>query len=84
MNPLSVRLADNKKKEAQMEPILDCIGRVACVGDPVTGIIEIKYKNFKTRAKIPLGENYTIEREGIITVITRYSPTAFKVESHIN
>lgn len=65
-----------------MEVIRDCKGRVACKGDAATGDVESAYKGHKTRTRLSIGEVFTIERDDIITKVTRISTTAFRVESH--
>ena len=65
-----------------MEEIRDCKGRLACKGNSTTGFVETMYKGQKTRTTLPVGETFTIEREGIVTKVIRISPTAFKVESY--
>ena len=66
-----------------MEPIQDCIGRLACKFDPRTGLLEQAHKGCKTRIILHPGDTFTIEREGIITVITRTDTSAVKVTSRI-
>lgn len=61
----------------------DCKGRLAATGDSKTGTVENRYKGQKTKAKIRIGESFTIERENVITIITRISTTAFSVKSHL-
>lgn len=65
-----------------MKPIRDCKGRVVCVCNSADGTIEIKHKKLKTISKIPVGEAYTIERDGVKTVITRCCPSSLDVESY--
>lgn len=65
-----------------MEEIRDCKGRLACKGNAETGAIVCMYKGYKTSTNLGVGDKFTIEREGIETVITRISPLAFAVESH--
>lgn len=64
-----------------MEEIRDCKGRLACEADAATGLIETLYKGYRTRTKIPIGGTFTIEREGIVTIISRISSKAFSVNS---
>lgn len=66
-----------------MEPIQDCIGRLACKFDTRTGLLEQAHKGCKTRTILHPGDSFTIEREGIITVITRTDTSAVKVTSRI-
>lgn len=65
-----------------VETIRDCKGRIACKGDAHTGVIEAVYKGHRTRTQLSIGEAFTVEREGIVTEVTRISSTAFRVESH--
>ncbi len=65
-----------------MDVIRDCKNRIACKGNAQTGDIETVYKGHKTRTRLPVGGVFTIERDDVITKITRISTTAFKVESH--
>ena len=59
----------------------DCLGRLAATGDAITGLVENRYKGQKTKTRLGIGESLTIERENVITIITRISTTAFNVES---
>lgn len=61
----------------------DCTGRLAATGDATTGLVENRYKGQKTKALLRIGESLTIERENVITTITRISITAFNVESRV-
>ena len=63
-----------------MEEIRDCKGRLACKGNAATGFVEAIYKGQKTRTTLPVGETFTIEREGVVTKVIRISTTAFKIE----
>jgi hypothetical protein len=65
-----------------MKEIRDCKGRLACKGDAATGLIESMYRGQKTQTILAVGAYLIIERDGVVTVITRISLTAFKVESH--
>jgi len=66
-----------------MVEFLDCKGRLAATGNAKTGLVENHYKGQKTKARLQIGESLTIERENVITIITRISTTAFNVESHL-
>ena len=61
----------------------DCTGRLAATGDVITGLVENRYKGQKTKALLRIGESLSIERENVITIITRISATAFNVESRL-
>lgn len=64
-----------------MEPIRDCVGRLACMFDSETGLVEQVYKGCKTRTTLQPGCTFTIEREGVITAITRTYTSTVKVAS---
>ena len=66
-----------------MEDIRDCIGRLACRGDPKTGLIESAFKGVRTRTNLSVGSVFTVEREGIVTEVTLLDSSAFRVESTI-
>lgn len=61
------------------QTIRDEKGRVACVADPLTGIIEIKYNKIFVQTVLEIGKSLTIEREGVVTTLTRLSTTDFHV-----
>jgi hypothetical protein len=65
-----------------MVEVRDCKGRLACVANESTGTVESVYKGHKTKVRLALGEVFTVEREGIVTNVTRINPSAFAVESH--
>lgn len=65
-----------------MQELRDCKGRIACMGNAATGLVECLYKGHKTRTHLDVGADFTIEREGIETIITRVSDIAFVVDSH--
>ena len=65
-----------------MQELRDCKGRIACMGNAATGLVECLYKGHKTRTHLGIGDDFTIEREGIETIITRVSNLAFNVDSH--
>ncbi len=62
-------------------PFHDCLGRLACMGNPETGLVECLYKGNKTSAVLAIGETFTVERQDIVTIITRVAVHDFKVES---
>ncbi|MED1419381.1 hypothetical protein QS257_04380 [Terrilactibacillus sp. S3-3] len=66
-----------------MEEIRDCKGRIACKGNATTGLVEVLYKRCKTSTQIPIGGTLRIEREGVVTIVTRLNDSAFHVESHV-
>ena len=65
-----------------METFRDCKNRIACMGDAATGLVESLYKGCKTGTHLSVGAEFTIERDGVVTKITRVSTTAFHVESY--
>ena len=66
-----------------MEIIRDCAGRIVCKGDAGTGFIEIRYRDLIIHATLVMGETYVIEREGIVTTVTRTGDFHFSVSSRI-
>ena len=67
-----------------METFRDCKNRIACMGDAATGLVEALYKGVKTRTELSVGAAFTVERDDVVTKITRISTTAFQVESYFN
>ena len=65
-----------------METFRDCKNRIACKGDPVTGLVESLYKGCKTCTHLSIGAEFTIERDSVVTTITRVSTTVFLVVSY--
>ena len=65
-----------------METFRDCKNRIACMGDAATGLVESLYKGCKTRTLLPIGAAFIVERDEVITKVTRVSTTAFQVESY--
>lgn len=51
------------------------------MGNPETGLVECLYKGNKTSAVLAVGETFTVERQDIVTIITRVATHDFKVES---
>lgn len=51
------------------------------MGNPKTGLVECLYKGNKTSAVLAVGETFTVERQDIVTIITRVATRDFKVES---
>lgn len=64
-----------------MIPFYDCLGRLACKGNPETGLVECLYKGNKTSTILAIGESFTVERQEIVTIITRVAAHDFKVNS---
>jgi len=67
-----------------LKDIRDCCGRIACKFDVNSGFVEVVYKRIKTSTQIAIGGAFRIEREGVITLITRNSDATFFVESHLS
>jgi hypothetical protein len=65
-----------------MVEVRDCKGRLACVANEISGVVESVYKGHKTKVRLALGEVFTVEREGIVTSVTRVNQSAFAVESN--
>lgn len=65
-----------------MIPLHDCLGRLACMGNPITGFVECVYKGHKTSTTLEIGESFTVERQNTITIITRLSNNHFDICSH--
>ena len=65
-----------------MVEVRDCSGRLACVVNEVTGVVESVYKGHRIKVRLAPGEAFTVEREGIVTSVTRVNPSAFAVESN--
>jgi hypothetical protein len=51
------------------------------MGNPESGLVECLYKGNKTSAVLAIGESFTVERQDIVTIITRVTAHDFKVES---
>lgn len=64
-----------------MEQIRDCLGRIVCKGNPGSGFIEIRYRDLTVQAILAIGDSYTVEREKVVTTITRTSKLRFSVSS---
>lgn len=65
-----------------MDIIRDCKGRVVCKANTSNGQIEIKYRDIVVRATVDIGSTYTVERDSVITQITRTSESHFSVSSY--
>ena len=65
-----------------MRPITDCKDRCACYVDDETGAVEHEYKRVKTKTKIPVGGEYTIERDTTVTILIRTENIGFEVTSY--
>ena len=49
-----------------MIPLHDCLGRLACMGNPDTGFIECVYKGHKISTTLEIGESFTVERQNVV------------------
>lgn len=65
-----------------MQDIHDCKGHLVCKGEPINGLVEAVYKRQLTKTHLGVGGEFTIEREGIRTVVTRKSRSEFKIDSY--
>lgn len=65
-----------------LRKIKDCKDRCACFVDDLTGDVEHEYKKVKTKTRVPVGGEYTIERDTTITILRRISDIWFDVESY--
>ncbi len=65
-----------------LKPYKDCRERCICYADPATGEIEHEYKREKTSTQIPIGGKYRVERDDVITILTRISDQEFTVDSY--
>ncbi|NLJ19457.1 hypothetical protein [Globicatella sulfidifaciens] len=66
-----------------MKEFRDCKGRIACKGDPKTGFLEVLYKRCRTSTILNVGGTFKIEREGVVTKITRKCSNEFSVNSYV-
>ncbi len=66
-----------------MTDIKDYFDHLVCKVDEVTGFVEASYKKQTTSTYLSIGESFVIDRNGVVTVITRDSYKTFKVERHI-
>lgn len=65
-----------------LRQIKDCKDRCACYVDDKTGTVEHEYKKVKTKTRVPVGGEYTIERDTTITILRRVSDLEFEVERY--
>lgn len=66
-----------------MIDIYDCKNRLICKGNPVTGFVETKYQKQVTRTRLQIHDCIIIERDRVLTKITRIDNEQFKIESKI-
>ena len=62
--------------------ITDCKDRCACFADAATGLIEHEWKKVVTKTRIPIGGEYTIQRDVTITILRRVSTEKFVITSY--
>jgi hypothetical protein len=62
--------------------ITDCKDRCACFADAATGLIEHEWKKVVTKTRIPIGGEYTIQRDVTITILRRVSTEKFEIRSY--
>lgn len=60
--------------------VRDYKDRRACLVDDDTGIVEHEYRKVKTKTVVPVGHEYTIERDTTITKLKRVTAQRFEVE----
>lgn len=65
-----------------LKKITDCKSRCVCYADAATGLIEHEWKRVRTTTRIPIGEEYRIERDGTVTILRRISTEEFEVTSY--
>lgn len=64
-----------------MVKIRDSLGRLICMADTATGLIETKYRDLTVYFTLSIGSSYTVTRDGITTRITRIDTSHFLVSS---
>ncbi len=65
-----------------MRKVKDCRCRCVCMVDDKTGFIEQKYKDQTTTLTLPVGCEYAVERDDIITILHRASDGRFEITSY--
>ena len=65
------------KKKDMMGAFHDCLGCLACMGDPEMRFVEYLYKCNKTSTIMLIGDSFNVERQEIITTITRTEDNRF-------
>jgi hypothetical protein len=65
-----------------MKAYKDCRERCVCYADAETGLIKHEYRHEKTSTHIPIGGTYRIERDSIVTILTRVNRQEFRKESY--
>ena len=67
-----------------MEEIRDCRGKLVCMADGHTGVIERLTAKDRTYVEIPVGGKYVYESVYTYTVLERVSKETFYVTSYSN
>lgn len=60
----------------------DCLGHCVCYADAETGLVEHRIGKVTTRTHIAMGETYTIEKEGTVTVLRRTGISELQATSY--
>lgn len=60
----------------------DRLNRIVCYADGVTGEIWHEYRKVKTKTTVPIGGTFSVEREGVMTILTRTGAPEFDVTSY--
>lgn len=63
-----------------MEPYYDARNRICCYADVLTGVIEHEYKHVKTKVCLPIGGEYSLERDNTVTIFRRTEKSEFEIE----
>lgn len=64
-----------------MTDIRDCRGHLVCKAEPEHGLVEAVYKRQLTKTTLAVGGEFTVEREGVRTIVTRKSNSEMSVDS---
>ena len=65
-----------------LEKVTDCKNRCVCFADPMTGLIEQEWKKLRTKARIPIGGEFQVERDVTVTILKRVSTEKFEITSY--
>ena len=66
----------------EMEIIRDCLGRIVCKVNAADGTVETKYGKIRVLTRVAIGDSYCIERDNVVTWVTRESEKRFAVKSY--
>lgn len=64
-----------------MLEVRDVYGHLICVIHKESGMVDAKYKNFKSNSVLLIGKSCTFQRDGAITTITRVTSNYYEIES---